>query len=56
MRQKIKKSLQVLAIIGMVYFIYRIFFVHYPYEDMEKTLASMIGCFALLHLFVECGE
>lgn len=54
MWQKIKKGLQVFAIIGIVYFIYRIVFVHCPNEDIEKTLASLIGCFALLNLFIDC--
>ena len=53
MWQKIKKGLQVFAIIGIIYFIHRIVFVHCPNEDIEKTLASLIGCFALLNLFIE---
>lgn len=54
MWQKIKIGLQVFASIGMIYFIYRILFVHYPNEDIEKTLASMIGYFALLNLYIDC--
>lgn len=56
MWQKIKKCLQVLALIWIGYFMYRIFFVHYPNEDTEKILACLVGCFACLHLFTDCGE
>ena len=54
MWQKIKKGLQVFAIIGIIYFVYRIVSVHCPNEDIEKTLASLIGCFALFNLFLDC--
>lgn len=54
MWQKIKKGLQVLAIIGIVYFIYRIFFVHLPNEDLEKTLASCLGLMACGNLIIDC--
>jgi hypothetical protein len=54
MWQKIKKGLQVLAIIGIVYFIYRILFVHLPDKDLEKLLASFLGLFACGNIIVDC--
>lgn len=56
MWQKIKKGLQILAIIGIVYFIYRILFVHLPNEDTEKILASVLGLFACGNLFIDCED
>lgn len=54
MWQKIKKGLQVLALIGVIYFVYRILFVHLPVKDYEKLLASVIGLFACFNLFTDC--
>ena len=56
MWQKIKKGLQVLALIGIIYFVYRILFVHLPVKDYEKLLASVIGLFACGNLFIDCEE
>ena len=56
MWQKIRKGLQVLAVIGIVYFIYRIIFVHLPNEDLEKLLASFLGMFACFNLFIDCED
>lgn len=56
MWQKIKKGLQVLAVIGFVYFAYRILFVHLPVKDYEKLLASFIGLFACFSLFTDCED
>ena len=52
MWQKIKKGLQVFAIIGMVYFSYKIFFVYYPNEDKENLLLSTIGLFTYGNLLI----
>lgn len=54
MWQKIKKGLQILAIIGIIYFSYRILFVHLPVKDCEKLLASFMGLFACFSLFTDC--
>lgn len=56
MWQKIKKGLQVLAVIGIGYFSYRILFTHLPAKDLEKLMASFIGLFACFNLFTDCGD
>lgn len=56
MWQKIKKGLQVLAIIGIVYFMYKMFFVHYPNKDTEKMLANIIGMFICSRIFIDNSE
>ena len=56
MWQKIRKGLQVMAIIGIVYFVYRMFFVHFPNKDIERMLASMMGCFICSRIFIDNSE